>query len=691
MSTPAPLLRSFWVGAYPGADHVNGAGQALDPARATGHDERLDADYRRARRLGLSCVRESIGWRLCEATGGTWDLTRAVRMAEAARRQGVQILWTLMHHGMPADLTLLDDALVPRFARFAGEVARVLRPLCTGPRIYTPIHEIGTLAWAAGTADGIGPAGLQAQGAPLDSSISGYRLKQRLVRAALAGMAAIRAADPEARFLHVEPVVHVTARDDDPEQRALARRIAAYQWQVLDMLCGRMDPGLGGHAEALDWLGLTHHADSQWEVPGEQRLAWQGRDPRRQPLSALLGEVGRRYRRPMLLAGSSHHGVDRAAWLHEIAGEARRARAAGVPLEGVCIDPLLDPPDRSGAQAWHREGLWHLPQPGSRCLNRPYARALSAWRHLPGALDASDAAKAAASPRSGMLLLLPCAWEHWRAPREPLLQALAGERPLRLLEPPRANAAEPLLRGHALAPNAELLVLHGAAAGGWATAPTPEQLALLRGALQQDGPRRWVCWLAGWRGDNHAAWWRELAGAGLILQADPLVPPGGQLLRRARAMLPALWPEPCGRLRLRPHSYEAVEAARRLQGIPAPRLWLVAPPTLDAAAARRLHDLAAARPGHQCMVDAPAPPDSLAGPPNLHWLGAVHDSLHAGLVAQVQRIVPWGGPPGWAGLDDGPLATREPASLRALPFAALKAEALPPFLPPPDLAQHAGA
>jgi hypothetical protein len=609
-------------------------------------------------------VRESIGWRLCEDAPGHWDLSRAVRMAQAAQRQGVQILWTVMHYGVPPDLTLLDDALIDRFAAFAGEVARVLKPLCPGPRIYTPINEISFLSWAASATGDMGPAGLLAQGAPEDSSISGYRLKQRLVRACLAGMAAMRRVDPEARFLHVEPVVHVTASSDDPEQRALARRIASFQWQALDMLAGRIDPGLGGHEQALDWLGLNHYHSSQWEVPSEKRLAWHLRDPRRLPLSALLGDVWRRYRRPLVIAETGHIGVGRAAWLHEMAGEALRARAAGVPLHGVCLYPLLDRPDWNDSTRWHRSGLWHLPrtepgappQPQRRSLNRPFARALLAWRNHPS----PEPPPPAAEQRPGMLVLLPCAWEDWRAPREALLTTLAQGRPVHLLEPPRSapGLAEPLLRHHAVSPGAELLVLHrpGVPTAGWAVAPTAAELALLRGALQGATPRPWVCWLAGWRADGHPAWWRELSGLGLILQPDPVAPPQGELLRRARRLLPATWPEPA--LARRPHaaSYEAEEAEALLRHIPAP-LWLLAPPSSVDASARRLRELAARHPHRHLLVDAPAPAASEPWPANLHWLGGVHDSLHAALAARVDRVLPWTGTPGWPALDGMPRAT----------------------------------
>lgn len=382
-------FRSFWMGGYEGADHINGRGDALDMVRATGHDRFLTPDYRAARQLGLRCVRESIGWRLTERGPAHWDFSRAERMARAARRHGVQVLWTLMHYGVPPDLTLLDDALIARFARFAGAAARALAPLCPGPRFYTPINEISFLAWAASSSDAMGPAGNVSAGAHpdavADSRVSGYDVKRRLVRAALAGMASIRDADPQARFLHIDPVVHVAAATDSDEHQALAARIASYQWQAFDMLAGRMDPELGGQPEALDWIGVNHYHTSQWEVPTEKRLAWHLGDPRRQPLSALLRQVWQRYGRPVLVAETGHIGRGRADWLDDIAREARRALDAGVLLGGVCLYPLLDRPDWHEPARWHRSGLWHVTRDEQGAASgrrpvRPYARMLAAWQ-----------------------------------------------------------------------------------------------------------------------------------------------------------------------------------------------------------------------------------------------------------------------------------------------------------------------
>jgi hypothetical protein len=84
-----------------------------------------------------------------------------------------------------------------------------------------------------------------------------------------------------------------------------------------------------------------------------------------------------------------------------------------------------------------------------------------------------------------------------------------------------------------------------------------------------------------------------------------------------------------------------------LRASTAPRWWLMAPPTADGTA-DRLRELAARWPGQHLLVDAPAPPTDTPWPPNLHWLGRVHASLHAALAAAVERVIPWGGMPGWA-------------------------------------------
>lgn len=90
------------------------------------------------------------------------------------------------------------------------------------------------------------------------------------------------------------------------------------------------------------------------------RLGRHPLDDRWQPLHDKLVEVYARYRRPVLIGETSHFGDGRAAWLREIGAEVLQARTQGIPVEGVCLYPILDRPDWDNPTHWHRSGLWDL-------------------------------------------------------------------------------------------------------------------------------------------------------------------------------------------------------------------------------------------------------------------------------------------------------------------------------------------
>jgi UDP-galactopyranose mutase len=397
IDTAAPY-RSFWMAGFEGADHRNAHGIPLDLVHATGHLERVDEDYRRVAALGFGAIRESVGWRLCEPNGATgsggarFDFSRALRFAEAANRHGLQLLWTLMHYGRPADVDLFEDDFADRFADFAGAAARALRGSGAGPAIYTPINEISFLAWAISETHLIHPYRRETdarQGEGGSHRDIGWEAKWRLVRAALRGIEAIRAEDPHARFLHVEPLIHIAPPRHQPGLAWRADEIAEYQWQTWDMLDGKLLPELGGSARALDLIGVNYYHNCQWEM-GAGWLEWCLDDPRRVTLSSLLRKVALRYRRPLIVAETSHIGSGRARWMQDIATEIEHARSAGVPVLGVCIYPVIDRPDWNDDRHWHHSGLWDVAvdaqSPGhlQRKLHAGYARRLRrAQQRLP--------------------------------------------------------------------------------------------------------------------------------------------------------------------------------------------------------------------------------------------------------------------------------------------------------------------
>lgn len=384
-------LNSFWMGGFEGADHINSHGTPLDMVALSHHHEHVDDDYGLLRAWGLHTVRESMGWRLCERQG-RFDFDRVRRFARAANRHGLQIQWTLMHYGTPADVSLLDDKLCERFAAFARAAAQAIAECSCEVPVYTPINEMGFLAWGAAQTRLFHPHGQDDEASPGSTPSDGFDIKCRLVKAALAGMQAIREVEPRARFMHVEPIVHVVAPPEQPDLQALADEIASYQWQVWDLLSGALLPELGGRPHALDLIGVNHYHSGQWEVITERRLDWHLNDPRRRPLLEMLRWVWQRYGRPMAIAETSHVGEGRAAWLDEVASQVRQARACGIPVEGVCLYPIVDRPDWNDLGHWHHSGLWDcIPGEavcggGQRRLSLAYARAVNSWmQRLPEA------------------------------------------------------------------------------------------------------------------------------------------------------------------------------------------------------------------------------------------------------------------------------------------------------------------
>lgn len=490
-------LRSFWMGGFEGADHLDPRNRPLDMAQASGHLAQLDEDYARAAAHGLRTVRESIGWRLCEPRPGVFDLTRPLRMARCARRHGLQILWTVMHYGTPPDVDLCDDAMIDRFAAFAMAVAKALGGQGEEPPIYTLVNEISFLSWAVSHTNMLGSYQHGEDGTQ-STRASGYEVKRRLVRATLAATDAVRRIDPQARFLQVEPLVHVVAPRGRPELAPLAEQVASYQWQAWDLLAGRTEPALGGGPGMLDLLGINHYHSGQWEVETERRLWWHERDPRRRGLDELLQCAAARYGRPMLVAETSHVGAGRAAWLSDVASQARRARDAGIALLGLCLYPLVDRPDWNDANAWHHSGLWDVAQPPGadlpmqRLLHRPYARVLALWQQLlPEPPSASVLSPGCARPALVVFSHRPWDMEQHRSVQ--LMTRLATDHRIVFVEAPVHSEDPPRLLRSCPWPGVEVLQPHLACTGPGYDGAQPHGLAALLGPALVPGALAWAC------------------------------------------------------------------------------------------------------------------------------------------------------------------------------------------------------
>jgi beta-glucosidase/6-phospho-beta-glucosidase/beta-galactosidase len=329
------LFRSLLMGGFESSSHRRaGDRRQLDLIAATGHDEHAAADYRMLAAYGMGTARDALRWHLIEADGpGRYDWSSLLPMLRAARDAGVQVIWDLCHYGVPHDLDIWSPLFPERFAAFAMAAARVIRDESDGEvPFYCPVNEISFWAWSGGDHAGMYP---YAKG-------RGSELKRQLARAAILAIDAVRSVDPRARFVHAEPLIHVTTPPKAPARdvKGAARHREA-QFEACDMIAGRLAPELGGSEAHLDIVGVNFYPDNQMFRAGDTIPLghWLYR-----PLRLLLADVQARYGRPILVSETGAEGPNGAGWLRYVAGEVRAALRAGIPVEGVCVYPVMDYP-----------------------------------------------------------------------------------------------------------------------------------------------------------------------------------------------------------------------------------------------------------------------------------------------------------------------------------------------------------
>lgn len=344
----ASTFASFWMAGYEGADHINGAGIPLAMNEANRHASRAFEDYLLLSELGIRTVRESIGWRLVEKDGH-FDFSSILLRAKAAKQLGIQINWTFCHYGWPLDIDVYSDQFIERFAQYCRHAVTFLSEYTGDTPIYSPINEISFASWAA-AANKFACIHAENDG--------GARLKRQLVRATIRGCDEVWKLQPKARILQCDPLIRVGAPQGWPGMEATASSYNFSQYEAWDMICGKLEPELGGAAQYLDLIGINYYHNNQWGV--EAQFPWHLGDQRRIPFHQMLMEVSQRYQRPLVIAETSHVGSGRGAWVREIAQETILARQHGVHVEGICLYPALDRPDWENEHHWHHSGIWDI-------------------------------------------------------------------------------------------------------------------------------------------------------------------------------------------------------------------------------------------------------------------------------------------------------------------------------------------
>lgn len=358
-----PIFASFFMGGFECSTHLHRSGRRLDLVASTRHDELAEADYRRMIAIGMRTARDGVRWHLAEPSPGRYDFASVVPMVRAARAAGMQVVWDLLHFGWPDHVDPFDADFAARFAAFAARFAETLADEGDTQPFVVPVNEISFLAFAGGEAGFFNP---WAHG-------RGDEIKRQFVRAALAAREAILAVAPRARFVFIDPVIHVLAHPDRPHEREAAAAHEAAQYHAWDMIAGRREPELGGSPEALDIVAVNYYVHNQWIYPGGHGSMIEPSHPEYRPLREMLHAVWSRYRRPVFIGETGIEDEARPLWIRYVGRETRAAMRAGAEIHGICLYPIVNHPGWDDDRHCHN-GLWdYADASGHRGIYRPLA------------------------------------------------------------------------------------------------------------------------------------------------------------------------------------------------------------------------------------------------------------------------------------------------------------------------------
>ena len=325
-----PLFRSFFLGGFECSTHRLRNGKRLDLIAATRHDEFAASDYRLLQAHGILTARDGLRWTLIEQREGAYDFSSAIGMLRAARDTNMQVIWDVWHYGWPDGLDLFSAAFITRFVAYAREAVKYISEYTDVPFV-SPINEISFFSWAGGEGGIFNPF----------AKHRGDEVKQQLVRASIEAIHAMREVNPAVRIFQIDPMINVVPRSDKHSDIEGAERYRLSQFAAWDMILGREEPQFGGAEHLIDAIGVNYYIHNQF--------VWQGpmivpSDPRYRHVSTMLQEVHSRYQKPIFIAETGIEDETRPAWLRYMCGEAIAAIGAGVPVEGLCLYPILNHP-----------------------------------------------------------------------------------------------------------------------------------------------------------------------------------------------------------------------------------------------------------------------------------------------------------------------------------------------------------
>ena len=350
-----------------------------DLAAELQHYVHADEDYAMLPPLGIAVAREGIPWPMVDRGTGDYDFSCIDDFLWAQRRHKILPIWDLCHYGYPDGLDPMSEEFVTRFAAYARAAARyVAERAHHGPLCFTPINEPTFWGYMGGEWEWCAPYGRTAE--------DRRRWTTMLARADIAACKAIREDFPDARFVHIDPLVWVVPPRDRPDLADEAHR-ESYEdaYIAWDIISGLKHPEYGGSLELIDILGFNNYSFGQMEYSGGDgpNEPLEPGDERIRPVADLLEEAWARYKRPCIIAETSGLHGGRPQWLDDITCEGLAAVNRGVDLHGICLFPAVDMHDWHTGE-WLHMGIADIEELPDGALMRkpflPYVERLHHWQ-----------------------------------------------------------------------------------------------------------------------------------------------------------------------------------------------------------------------------------------------------------------------------------------------------------------------
>jgi glycosyltransferase involved in cell wall biosynthesis len=377
LSAAYPIFQSFIQAGFECSTHKLRTGRRLDLLASTQHDRFAREDYRRIQALGIRTARVGARWHLIEPNPGRYNFDSLAIILDAAAETETEVLLDVLHFGWPDHVDVFTPSFVSQVASYTLALTQFLKTRGDTCNMFAPVNEISFLAWAGGDKGAIHPCSVG----------RGHELKRNLIRVAIASSQVLLGELPNCRLIFPEPVIHIVGNPAIEGDAIEAEAYSLAQFQAWDMLCGKLAPELGGAPHYLDIIGVNFYEQNEW-VHNSTTLARD--DPRYRPLHKLIQDVWARYRRPMFISETGTEDGQRAEWFNYVCDEVRIALKSGIPVQGICLYPILNHPGWDNDRHCHNGLFDYADASGNRHTYWPLAQAilaqlpkLPAWNNEP--------------------------------------------------------------------------------------------------------------------------------------------------------------------------------------------------------------------------------------------------------------------------------------------------------------------